>query len=95
MDPDAEGQPAPEPTDVPRPSLKDIARGAAQAAEREAISRVLEETGWNRTRAAKLLRISYRALLYKIKHAGLDRSHAARRVSAGRPYQLDRTGVVS
>ena len=55
-------------------SLKDIARQAARAAEREAIARVLKETGWNRVRAAKLLRISYRALLYKIKDAGLGES---------------------
>ena len=53
-------------------SLKDIARHAARAAEREAIGRVLAQTGWNRVRAAKILRISYRALLYKIKDAGLD-----------------------
>ena len=33
---------------------------------------MLERTGWNRVRAAKALRISYRALLYKIKDAGLD-----------------------
>jgi two-component system response regulator AtoC len=59
-------------------SLKDIARTAARAAEKDAIARVLEQTGWNRVRAAKLLRISYRALLYKIKHAGLDRRGQAR-----------------
>jgi DNA-binding NtrC family response regulator len=32
---------------------------------------VLQQTRWNRVRAAKLLGISYRALLYKIKDAGL------------------------
>jgi two-component system response regulator AtoC len=53
-------------------SLKQIARDAALAAEREAIGRVLEQTRWNRVKAAKLLRISYRALLYKIKQAGLE-----------------------
>jgi two-component system, NtrC family, response regulator AtoC len=52
-------------------SLKEIARAAARAAEREAIARVLKETRWNRVRAAKLLGISYRALLYKIKDVGL------------------------
>jgi two-component system response regulator AtoC len=59
----------------PRPSraLKDIARKAAQIAEREAILQALEQTQWNRVRAAKLLEISYRALLYKIKDGGLDR----------------------
>ena len=54
-------------------SLKDIARKAAQIAEREAILQALEQTQWNRVRAAKLLEISYRALLYKIKDNGLDR----------------------
>jgi two-component system response regulator AtoC len=53
-------------------SLKQIARDAAMAAEREAISRVLDQTRWNRVKAAKLLKISYRALLYKIKQAGLE-----------------------
>jgi DNA-binding NtrC family response regulator len=54
-------------------SLKDIGKRAAQLAEREAILKALEQTHWNRVRAAKLLEISYRALLYKIKDAGLDR----------------------
>jgi two-component system response regulator AtoC len=53
-------------------SLKDIARHAARAAERDVMERVLTQTGWNRVRAAKLLSISYRALLYKIKDVGLD-----------------------
>ncbi len=60
------------------PSLKDIGRRASQVAEREAIAKALEQTGWNRVRAARVLRISYRALLYKIKQAGLD----AERLSA-------------
>ena len=54
-----------------RISLKDISRKAALAAERQAILEALEQTHWNRIRAAKLLGISYRALLYKIKDAGL------------------------
>ena len=52
-------------------SLKDIARGASQAAERDAMRKVLAQTGWNRTRAAKALNISYRSLLYKMKRGGL------------------------
>jgi two-component system, NtrC family, response regulator AtoC len=35
--------------------------------EIHAISRALEESGWNRKHAAKLLSISYRGLLYKIR----------------------------
>jgi len=63
----------PEPTlTTPEPSLREIGRRASQAAEREAIAKTLEQTGWNRVRAARALRISYRALLYKIKQSGLD-----------------------
>ena len=36
-------------------------------AEAHAISRALDWSGWNRRRAAKLLCISYRGLLYKIR----------------------------
>lgn len=42
------------------------------ALERVLIQRALEETGGNRTNAAKLLEISHRALLYKIKDYGLE-----------------------
>lgn len=52
-------------------SLKRISRQAAHAAERDIILLILERTEWNRARAAKLLEISYRALLYKIKNFGL------------------------
>jgi two-component system response regulator AtoC len=64
---------------APEPSLKEIGRRASRAAEREAIAKVLEQTGWNRVRAARALRISYRALLYKIKEAGLDSERASAR----------------
>jgi two-component system response regulator AtoC len=57
-------------------SLKEIGRKAALAAERDAIRAVLEHTAWNRVRAARALRISYRALLYKMKQVGLTRAHA-------------------
>lgn len=54
-------------------SLKDIGRLAAREAERELICRTLEQTRWNRREAAEILGISYKALLYKIKDAELDR----------------------
>ena len=59
---------------VPTGSLKDIARHAAREAERELISRTLQQTRWNRREAAEILGISYKALLYKIKEAELDRA---------------------
>jgi two-component system, NtrC family, response regulator AtoC len=49
------------------PSLLDIGRRAAMLAEREAIERVLAQTRWNRRQAAKILKISYKALLNKLK----------------------------
>ena len=48
-------------------SLLEIGRRAAMEAEREAIERVLRETRWNRRQAARILRVSYKALLNKIK----------------------------
>lgn len=40
--------------------------------EKHLIGRALEVTGGNRTRAAELLDLSYRALLYKIRDYGLE-----------------------
>jgi two-component system response regulator AtoC len=51
--------------------LKQIARRAARDAERLAIADMLERTRWNRTKAARMLQISYKALLYKIVECGL------------------------
>jgi DNA-binding NtrC family response regulator len=56
------------------------------AAEMQAISSALNQTGWNRKRAAQLLRISYRGLLYKIRrhkiapptaHTGTEQNEAS------------------
>lgn len=46
-------------------------RSLRAEAEIYAISRTLEYTGWNRRRAAKLLSISYRGILYKIRQHNL------------------------
>ena len=54
-------------TEMEMPSLLEIGRRAAMQAEREAIERVLAQTRWNRRQAAKILRISYKALLNKLK----------------------------
>jgi DNA-binding NtrC family response regulator len=45
----------------------EIGKQAAMKAEREAIERVLTQTKWNRRQAAKILKISYKALLNKLK----------------------------
>jgi two-component system, NtrC family, response regulator AtoC len=49
------------------PSLLDIGRRAAMRAEREAIERTLAQTRWNRRQAATILKVSYKALLNKLK----------------------------
>jgi DNA-binding NtrC family response regulator len=49
------------------PSLLEIGKRAAMLAEREAIEKVLAQTRWNRRQAAKILKISYKALLNKLK----------------------------
>jgi two-component system response regulator AtoC len=54
-----------------RMDLKAIARRAARDAERIAIADMLERTHWNRAKAARVLGISYKALLYKIVECGL------------------------
>jgi two-component system response regulator AtoC len=59
---------------VPTGSLKDIARHAAREAERDLIYRTLQHTRWNRREAAAILGVSYKALLYKIKEAELDKA---------------------
>jgi len=55
--------------------LKDIARRAAMAAEKAVIKEALEKVKWNRAEAARLLKISYKAMLYKIRQMGLDDRH--------------------
>jgi two-component system response regulator AtoC len=52
--------------------LKSLVRSVKDEAEMDAISRALAETNWNRKRAAQLLNISYKALLYKIRQYGIE-----------------------
>jgi len=51
----------------PTPDVRTPLRELRTEAEVHAISRALEYAGWNRRRAAQLLCISYRGLLYKIR----------------------------
>ncbi|HYL15154.1 MAG TPA: sigma-54 dependent transcriptional regulator [Terriglobales bacterium] len=60
-------------------SLKKITRQAVRELERKIILKVLQANHWNRKQAARALTISYRALLYKIRDAGLPSNRALRR----------------
>jgi two-component system response regulator AtoC len=70
-----------------RLDLKAIARKAARDAERIAIADMLERTHWNRTKAARVLGISYKALLYKITECGLVDRQA--RVAEAAPAEME------
>jgi hypothetical protein len=61
--------------------LKALVRSLKDEAEMEAIADALEKTHWCRKDAAKMLGISYKALLYKIRQFGLDTNHSPRGAS--------------
>jgi transcriptional regulator with PAS, ATPase and Fis domain len=60
------------PPDLSSLSLKKIKKKAMDHVEKEVIAYVLEKTGWNRSKATKVLNISYKTLLYKIKDLGIE-----------------------
>jgi two-component system response regulator AtoC len=57
---------------APRGGLKALVKSLKDDAEAKEIQRVLESANGNRKLAAAQLNISYKALLYKIKHCGLS-----------------------
>jgi len=63
-----------------RLDLKEAGKKAAEEAERKIIQNALQETHWNRKRAAQLLRVSYKALLYKIQKYHIDGLREERRL---------------
>src|ERR1700737_1448661 len=60
-------------------ALKTITPHATRALARKVILKVLQAHHWNRKQAARALSISYRALLYKIRDAGLPPNRSSRR----------------
>jgi two-component system response regulator AtoC len=59
--------------------LKSFVENVKGEAEKNAINNALEQTNWNRKAAARLLKVSYRTLLYKIQQYQMNprRSYAA------------------
>jgi two-component system response regulator AtoC len=68
-------------------SLKKLTRQAVRELERKVILKVLQNCHWNRKQAARALSISYRALLYKIRDAGLPSNRVVKRRDADSPKQ--------
>jgi two-component system response regulator AtoC len=54
-------------------SLKDVKAEATRYIERKTITHALNRTGWNKREAAKMLKISYKALFYKMNDYGIKK----------------------
>src|SRR5215467_4785341 len=63
--------------------LKALVRGLKDEAEMEAIADALENTRWCRKDAAKMLGISYKALLYKMRQFNLDTPRTRKSAATG------------
>src|SRR6185312_4266728 len=70
---------------APSPSLRKIARQASLEAQRRVILDVLHSNHWNRRLTARELRISYRALLYKIRDTGIPTRRSLQPLPAAPP----------
>jgi len=73
--------------------LKALVRGLKAEAEMEAIADALEKTRWCRKDAARMLGISYKALLYKMREFNLDTPRT--RKSASSKVTPEPTSVVA
>src|ERR1700684_2002468 len=62
--------------------LKRIAQQVTRRMEHDVILKVLQPNHWNRRKAAEILKISYRALLYKVRQAGLPAKRPLRKSDA-------------
>jgi two-component system response regulator AtoC len=75
-------------TTMPREQgLKALVRGLKDEAEMEAIADALEKTRWCRKDAAKMLGISYKALLYKMRQFNLDTPRTRRSAPTATPVE--------
>lgn len=63
--------------------LKRLTKQAVREMERSVILEALQANQWNRRKTAETLKISYRALIYKIRDAGLSQRHRQAPSSAG------------
>jgi two-component system response regulator AtoC len=87
--------PREEPVPAREQGLKALVRGLKDEAETEAIADALEKTHWCRKDAAKMLGISYKALLYKIRQFNLDAGRGSRSQAAAAAAPLAPVGKES
>lgn len=71
-------------------SLRSLLQSVRAETEKSAIALALERTGWNRKAAARLLKVSYRTILYKIDQYKL---HSPDRATLIQPERFAVTGI--
>jgi two-component system, NtrC family, response regulator AtoC len=86
--------PREEPAAPREQGLKALVRGLKDEAETEAIADALERTRWCRKDAAKMLGISYKALLYKMRQFNLDTPRTRRSAAEAAPAEASPVGAV-
>jgi two-component system, NtrC family, response regulator AtoC len=85
--------PREEPAAPREQGLKALVRGLKDEAETEAIADALEKTRWCRKDAAKMLGISYKALLYKMRQFNLDTPRTRRSAAGAAPTEASPVGA--
>jgi two-component system, NtrC family, response regulator AtoC len=68
--------------------LKRIAQQVSRRMEHDVILKVLQANHWNRRKTAEILKISYRALLYKVRQAGLPAKRPQRKLATSPGYSV-------
>jgi two-component system response regulator AtoC len=82
----------PEPDTAGSPILEQVTR-AKHVAETDAILSALNATRWNRKQAAALLKIDYKALLYKMKKLGVEEKATAIAANGGAELKTFNAGA--
>jgi DNA-binding NtrC family response regulator len=82
---------APEMSEEPLAGLRSLVQSVKGEAEKNAITIALEETRWNRKAAARLLKVSYRTLLYKIQQYHMSPPAAYTPAFSGQAIQRAKT----
>jgi two-component system response regulator AtoC len=73
-------------------TLKRMAKDAIKEMERNVILETLRANQWNRRKTAQELKISYRALIYKIRDAGLISRRSSREGQSGNGVAREKNG---
>ena len=73
--------------------LRSVAKEAIRELERNVILEALRTNQWNRRKTAQALKISYRALIYKIRDAGLVSRRGGLEPTSSQPLSLPGTSL--